>query len=133
MPQVSGEIQMSSSLYGAILEALNTLTLLNRAKYAHRDRGHFYVDYSVKVLFAKLVAQFIFQSKIDNPSRYIKDKEDARRQASIKFARDNLDNNTVWSEDKCCFVLASAEQQDNTRQAKRTRFMDIYNDASLFN
>ena len=126
-PQVSGEIQMSSVMFGALNEALSHLTKRNRDKFAYKSRQHFYGDYTVKMFFAELIANLILFTKVIAPNQYYKVVDEPRRQRAIKSALENLDNNTVWDNNKKTFVLATAAQVEKTKAARHQKLLDVYN------
>jgi hypothetical protein len=126
LPQVSGTVQMSSLMYASIMEALSSLTMVNRDKYLHKDRSHFYKDLAVKTLFAKLVYAFICEAKVMTPNQYYGDKGISRRDAKTHFALNNLDNHIVWDSKKCHFVYAETHHTDAIKKAKRCKFLSTF-------
>jgi len=131
LPQVSGVVQMSSVMYASIMEALSSLSMMNRNKYLHKDRSHFYSDLAVKTLFAKLVYAFIAEGKVVNPNQFYMDATERRRGSKVEFAKQNLDNHCVWDANKCAFVYAEDEQTDMIKRTKRCKFMDAFNVANF--
>jgi hypothetical protein len=130
-PQVSGVMQMSSVMFGALQEALSHLVIRNRAKYAHKNKNHFYPDFHVKVFFAQLVATLILFNKVTAPNQYYKVVEEPRRQAAISNALNNLDHNVVWEADRKCFVLATQKKTEEIKRKKRQLLLEAYNIDSL--
>lgn len=125
-PQVSGEINMSTVLFAAILESLVMLVNHNRQKYAKRQRHHFYGDETVMFYFARFVASNILYNKVANPRRYVHVVDEARRAEAMKKAMTTLDNNCKWDASTEKFVLATAEDFEREKKIKRAKLLEAY-------
>ena len=131
-PQVSGELQMSSVMFGAVEQALLQLFLTNKGKYGGRERGHFYRDRAVMVLFAKLVASIIIMNKMPSDGQYHQSVVEPRRKAVIAFWIDQLDKSCTWDNSAKFFRAAVDRETTATVAAKRQRFLDAYNPTTWF-
>ncbi len=125
-PQVTGELQMSSVMFGAMSETLARLVLRNRTKFAHKTKNHFYPDYAIKVLFAELIATMILFTKVIAPNQYYKVVDEPRRRGAVKSAIDNLDHSTVWDESRQCFALATTKQTERSQKNRRRLLRAAY-------
>ena len=126
-PQVSGEMQMSSVLWGAINEALVQLYLMNRRKYGGKVREHFYRDRTVKVLFAKLVAKIIILNKMPTDGQFHQIPITPMRNVELKNWLGDLDNSARWDPHVRYFISGTDDDVDRTKGAKRMKFLDTYN------
>jgi hypothetical protein len=126
-PQVSGEMQMSSVLWGAIEEALVTLFMINRDKYEGRTRQHFYAVRPVKVLFAKLVAQIIIRNKMPSDGQFHQIPIGPMRNREVNLVAADLDNTCAWNASRGHFDVARAKKVEENKAQKRMRLLDTYN------
>lgn len=126
-PMVSGEIQMSSVMYGAVnLALVMGLTVKNKDKYKGRTRFDFYPDYHIKVMFANLVRAYIGNTYKEFSDSYSKVVDLPRTRDDITTAVNILDNNCVWSAQRKCFVLSSEKETEQAKEKKRQKLMDAY-------
>ena len=125
-PQVSGEMQMSSVLWGAINEALVQLYLMNRRKYGGKVREHFTGTGPSRCCLPTRRKDHHPQQ--DAHGRAVPpDSDHPLRNVELKNWLGDLDNSARWDPHVRYFISGTDDDVDRTKGAKRMKFLDTYN------
>jgi hypothetical protein len=123
-PEVSGEYKMSDLLRSAVMQSLSQLRIKNPLKFSNVTPNHFYADELVMDLFAEIVAANIKITKVQNPTAYVNDVVEPRREAQRDRLVGRADEQLIMDHYRRCFVFGTSQQIFRNQQAITERYLE---------